>query len=188
MNIITHRPFVCLSTLAFACAFVAACESGPKIHSNLDPAANLSSYKTYAFVPQPGTNRGGNSTPLTNYFETAVIREMDARGYHKVEANPELLVNFNANAQERVDIRSTPAPAVGYYGYRGGLYTAGGVETVRYKVGTANVDVADASKKKLLWEGVAEGELTRDVMKDPQSAVNTVVTQMFAEFPGRAIP
>ena len=32
---------------------------------------------------------------------------------------------------------------------------------MRYKVGTANIDVADAGKKKLLWEGVAEGELTR---------------------------
>jgi Domain of unknown function (DUF4136) len=188
IKMITQCPFVCSSMLALACALITACESGPKVHSNLDPGANLSSYKTYAFVPEPATNRGGYSTPLTTYFEAAVSREMDSRGYRRVEANPDLLINFNANAQEKVDIQSTPAPAVGYYGYRAGLYAGGGVETVRYKVGTANVDVADASKKKLLWEGVAEGELTDDVMKDPQAAVNQVVMQMFVQFPGRAAP
>ena len=75
---------------------------------------------------------------------------------------------------------------MGYYGYRGGLYAAPEVETVHYKVGTANVDVVDASKRKVVWEGRAEGELTDQAMKNPQAAVDKVVTQMFAQFPGRA--
>ena len=39
----------------------------------------------------------------------------------------------------------------GYYGYRGGMYGASwstsDVETVHYKVGTANIDVVDARKQ-----------------------------------------
>jgi len=173
--------------LALAALVLAGCVSTPTVHSNTDPTANLSSYKTYAFVPQPGTNRGGYSTPLTSNFEIAIAREMEARGYRKVDSDPDLLVNFNANSKENVDVRSTYSPGPYYYGYRGGMY--GGmndVQTVRYKVGTANIDIIDASKKRLVWEGVAEGELTSDMMKNPQAAIDMVVMQMFMQFPGKA--
>jgi len=90
-------------------------------------------------------------------------------------------------------VRSTPAPSYGYgyYGYRAGAYggwygTGSEVETVRYKVGTANVDVVDYAKKQLVWEGLAEGRLSDKVMKDPRAAVNAVVTELFKQFPGNA--
>jgi len=179
-----------ISALAVVIGLLVACESTPQINAVTAPSANLSSYKTYGFVAQPGTNRGGNTTPLTTYFETSIARQMDARGYHKVDANPDLLVNFNANVQEKADVESMPGPyAGGYYGYRGGMYAGLGgpqVETVHYKEGTANIDVVDASKRQVVWEGKAEGELTDAAMKDPQGAVDKIVTQMFAQFPGRA--
>ncbi len=173
---------------------LSACETKPEVRSNTAPAANLSAYRTYTFVTNPGTDRGGIATPLTGYFKEAVRREMDARGYRFVESgDADLLVNFNANARENVDIRSTPAPTYGYYGYRGGMYGGyygygGGsdVETVRYKVGTANIDVVDAAKKQLVWEGIIEGRLTDKVMKDPKTAVDKAVTEMFLKYPGRS--
>ena len=178
-----------------AAALLAGCESGPKIRSNVDPAANLSAYKTYMFAEKTGTDRPGYSTPITSYFKEAIRREMDARGYKYVEGGPaELLVNFNANAQEKVDVRTTPGSTYGYgygyYGYRGGLYGAAAfppeVQTVRYKTGTANVDVVDLSKKQVVWEGIAEARLTDKMMKDPRTAIGAVITEMFAQFPGRA--
>ena len=60
------------------------------------------------------------------------------------------------------------------------------VETVRYKTGTANVDVVDLSKKQVVWEGIAEARLTDKMMKDPRTAINGVITEMFLQFPGRA--
>jgi hypothetical protein len=47
---------------------------------------------------------------------------------------------------------------------------------VHYKVGTANIDVVDASKRKVVWEGRAEGELNDQAMKNPQAGVDKVVT------------
>lgn len=166
---------------------IAACSSGPRIRTAVAPGANLSGYKTYAFVAQPGTNRDGNSTPLTGYFERAIAAEMTSRDYVQAQSGPpDILVNFNTNVRQQADIRSTPGYG-GYYGYRAGLYTGvGGVETVHYKVGTANIDVVDASRRAVVWEGVAEGELTDNVLKDPQAAVQRVVTAMFMQFPGRA--
>ena len=170
---------------------LSACETGPKIRANTAPNANLNSYKTYTFPAKLGTDRGDVQTPLTGYFKEAVQREMNARGYQFVEGgDADLWVNFHVNAKDQTDIRSTPTPYYGgYYGYRGGMYGGGfyggsDVETVHYKVGTANIDVVDARKKELVWEGVAEGKLTDKVMKDPRAAVNLVVTEIYKQFPG----
>jgi hypothetical protein len=169
---------------------VAGCETGPQIRSVTEPGANLASYRTYSFAAQPGTNRGGNVTPLTTFFKTAIAREMNARGFQQVDSGGDLLVNFNARVTEKADIQSTPGPGpyygYGYYGYRGGLYAGPEVQTVRYKVGTANIDVVDAKRKVVVWEGIAEQELTDDVMRNPQPAIDNVVTKMFTQFPGRA--
>src|SRR3954464_9382878 len=144
-----------LALLALSCALT-ACESGPKIRANTDANASFQNYKTYSFPEKLGTDREGVSTPLSSYFKEAVRREMDARGYRFVESGAaDLFVNFHANARENVDVRSTPTPYYGasYYGYRsgvyGGWYGGGGseVQTVRYKVGTCNIDVVDAHRR-----------------------------------------
>jgi len=62
------------------------------------------------------------------------------------------------------------------------------VQTVRYKVGTANIDVVDAKRKVVVWEGVVDRELTDEVMRNPQPAVDGAVAKMFTQFPGRAAP
>src|SRR4051794_28479911 len=108
-----------VGTLVGVCVVLSACETQSiKTRSQTDPSANLSSYHTYGFVAEPGTNRSGYSTPITSYFKTAITREMNARGYTLAESNPDLLINFNTNAREQVDIRSTPSMSYGVgYGY-----------------------------------------------------------------------
>jgi len=178
-----------LSRVALAAVILAGCETGPQVRSVTEPGANLSVYHTYSFVAEPGTNRGGNVTPLTTFFESAITREMNARGFQRVDSGGDLLVNFNARVTEKADIQSTPAPGpyygYGYYGYRGGLYAGSELQTVRYKVGTANIDVVDAKRKVVVWEGIAEQELTDDVMRNPQAAVDNAVAKMFTQFPTR---
>jgi len=187
---ITQDRFVRLSLLALAALLLAGCETGPQVRSISEPGTNLSAYRTYSFAAQPGTNRGGNVTPLTTFFETAIAREMTTRGYQQVDSGGDLLVNFNARVSEKADIQSTPGPmyGYGYYGYRGGMYMGPEVQTVRYKVGTANIDVVDAKRKVVVWEGIAERELSDDIMRNPQPAIDGTVAKMFAQFPGRAAP
>jgi len=185
-----------VGSMVVAASLVLSACAAPKIktRSQTDPNVNLSSYRTYGFVSEPGTNRSGYSTPITGYFKSAVTREMNARGYTYSENSPDLLINFNTNAREQVDIRSTPSMSYGYgyYGYRGGMYASGpmyggtDVSTVRYKQGTANIDVVDAAKKQLVWEGVAEGKITDEMMKNPQATIDGVITDMFAEYPVKA--
>jgi hypothetical protein len=178
---------------AFIVCFVAACVApGPKIRTDYDHAADFSAYRTFSFVKETGTDRGGYSTLVTSYFKAAVRREMEARGYRYVDTDPDLLVNFFTDARDVTDVYSYPSASLGYgyYGYRYGLYTAWpfydrDVETVHYKVGTANVDVVDAKKKQMIWEGVAEGRMTDAAMANPQATINATVADLFKKFPGK---
>lgn len=187
------RRVAAFALAAFALAACAA--SGPSIRSDYDRSADFAAYRTYAYVQPAGTDRAGYSTLTTQHFKNAIDAELGARGYRRVESDADLLVNFNANATEKVDVRAAPTATigVGYYHYRYGLYSGfplyrNDVETVRYKVGTANVDVVDAKRKQLVWEGVAEGRLTKEVMRNPEPAIRGAVTEMFKTFPGRTTP
>ena len=177
-----------------ALAALAGCASNPSadIHVNQAPDANFTGFSTFGFPEQTGTDRGGYSTLVTSYFKSAVREQMEQRGFQYVDANPDLLVNFYAKVHERTEVRSDPtySAAYGYYGYRYGLYGAwplydNDVRTVTYPIGTANIDVVDAHKKEMIWEGVAQGRLTDQDMNNPRESIAQVVTQLFARFPGR---
>jgi hypothetical protein len=198
MNLSNRRPIY--RAAALACGLLlAACESQkPTVRSDYDKATNFSTYRTYGYFNPVGTDRAGYSSLTTQYFKQSIDAQMGMRGYQKVESDPDLLINFNANAVEKTDVRSTPSTSMtmgtGYYGYRGGMYatmpiySTPDVQTVRYKVGTANVDIVDARQKKLLWTSVVEGKLTEEVMKNPQPAIEKVISEMFVDYPGRAAP
>lgn len=172
---------------------VAGCASGPTIRSDYDRSADFSSYETFGFASELGTDRAGYSTLITEHFRRAVRNEMESRGYTYAETNPDLLANFYVAIREKTDVRSTPAPTVGvgYYGYRYGLYTgwpaySSDVRTVHYKTGTANVDLIDAERRQLIWEGVAEGKVKEESLANPGEAIEGVVAELFASYPARA--
>lgn len=174
-------------------AMLAGCAANraPNTRIDYDKAVDFSVYRTFGFPKETGTDRGGYSTLVTNYFKKAVREQMEMRGYQYVDANPDLLVNFYANVRDRTEVRSTPSMGYGYYGYRYGLYTAWPlydteVDTITYPIGTANLDIVDAKRKQMIWEGIAEGRISDEDMKQPEGAIHRVVTQMFQHFPGRA--
>ena len=177
-----------LLTLTLAC--LAACSSGPQVRADQDPAADFSSYRTYAFVEQPGTDRAGYSTLITTHFKNAIQRQMEARGYTLTDENPDLLVNFFTSMRERTDTRSSQGVFLGtrYYRDRFGIYSAWplyarGSETTNYQVGTASVDVVDAARRQLIWEGVAEGRISSDARENPGQAIASAVEDIFAKYP-----
>jgi hypothetical protein len=195
-----RRPRLALAAVVLGTLALGACASKPTLRTDYDRSADFGAYRTYSYVDPVGTDKAGYRSIITQHFKSAVDAEMSARGYRKVDADPDLLVNFHANAEEKVDVQSTPTPTMGmgigyggYYGYRGGMYASwpmytNDVSTTRYTVGTANVDVVDARRKQLVWEGVAEGRLSKEVMKNPEPAIRSVVNQLFQSYPGRVTP
>ena len=178
-------------------AMLAACASGPRIYSSQKPQLDFSSYQTYGYVADLGTDEPGAPTSLlTQYLRVAVDREMQARGYRYVPEGGDLLVNFYVETQEKIESRRSapPGPSLGfgYYYYRRGLYMAWrsypDEEISQYTEGTLNIDLADAQRRELVWEGIAIGRVTEEARRNVQAAIDAVVPQMFNEFPGRRMP
>jgi hypothetical protein len=165
----------------------------PKARIDYDRKADFSVYRTFGFPKETGTDRGGYSTLVTSYFKDSVTTAMEARGYKYSAEHPDLLVNFYMNTQDRTETRSDANIGVGfdygYYGYRRGLYSPWPLydydRTETYKVGTINVDIVDAAKKQLVWEGVSEGRISEEAMSNPKVTVNAVVTDLMRQYPGR---
>ena len=192
----SFKPYFSRVAAAFALTaalFAAGCAttSGPKTRIDYDRSADFSVYRTYGFPKETGTDRGGYSTLVTSYLKSAMSAQMEARGYKYSEEHPDLLVNFFMNTRERTEIRPDARASLGYgyYGYRYGLYSAWPMydddRTVTYKVGTLNIDIVDAEKKQLVWEGVAEGRVSEDELQNPKVAINAVVTELMRQYPGK---
>lgn len=184
------KPAAALLALA---VLIAGCASNraPNTRVDYDKSADFSVYRTFGFPKQTGTDRGGYSTLVTSYFKSALTTAMEARGYKLSEDKPDLLVNFFMNTRERTELRPQPSASMGYgyYGYRDGLYRGWPMyeqdRTVNYQIGTINVDIVDAEKKQLIWEGISEGRMSEEAMANPKVTVNAVVTEMMRKYPGR---
>jgi Domain of unknown function (DUF4136) len=178
---------VCTALLVVGCASTRA----PNTRIDYDRTADFSVYRTFGFPEETGTDRGGYATLVTSYFKNSIATAMTARGYRHSEDNPDLLVNFFMNTRERTELRpgANSSLGYGYYGYRAGLYDPWpryeGERSVTYKVGTINIDIVDAEKKQLIWEGVAEGRVSEEAMANPKVTVNAIVTELMRQYPGR---
>lgn len=184
------RPMRAFAAVAAVAASLAGCASGPSIRVDADPAANFAAYRSFGFFEPLATDKAGYSTLLTARLKEATRRELQAHGYEYADANPDMLVNFNVNIVDKTEVRSSPSMSVGYgyYGYRAGMYGAWtgypqDVTTTNYKQGTLAIDVVDAQRRQLVWQGVAEGRITKEVRENPSAAVDLAVTQVLASFP-----
>ena len=166
-------------------AVLAACASGPEIRRDMSPAAKFGTYKTFGYFSELATDRAGYETVFTARLKDSTRRQMESKGYVYSEDDPDLLINFYANVEEKQEIRSTPV-SMGYYGYRGhfgyGISTPQ-VETYEYKQGTLTIDLVDRKQNALAWNATAEGRVSKEARKNPGPAIDAIVGEMMAPLP-----
>ncbi|CCH10306.1 DUF4136 domain-containing protein [Achromobacter xylosoxidans] len=171
---------------------LAACASSPAIKSDYDRQADFSRYRTFGYMSPLGTDKAGYSTLLTERLKDATRGQMEMRGYVYDAANPDLLVNFNGKLQQKTQVTEAPPPPMGpYYGYRSGFYGGwpgyGWGDTVyQYTEGTLNIDLVDARRKQMVWEGVAVGEVQNPDTATSSQNIDKAVAGIFAKYPFRA--
>lgn len=177
--------------IVLGCVLVAACESGPTIRADGDPSVDFTTYKTFGFFDQLSTDKSKYATMLTGRLKDATRAELTKRGLQEAP-QPQVLVNFSTNVENRTEVNSTAAsPSYGFYGYRAGMYGAWGgypqdVYTTHYQQGTLAIDMVDSAKKQLVWQGVAQAKLTKTMLDNPGAAIGSVVADIFEKYPVKA--
>lgn len=171
-----------LLPLLFA-VVMASCGS---IHvaSDYDDNADFSQYKTYGFFKE-GIDRAEISDLDKKRILRAIDDEFAKKGFVKSD-KPALLVNIFTKARKEVDINQWgygPGWGWGYgWGWGPGFWGGGYTSVNTTTEGTLYIDLIDANKKELVWQGVGTGVLTLDREKK-QERINEFVMEIMKQFP-----
>jgi hypothetical protein len=191
-----------LNAVAIATSLVAAPTlAGPKASANADSSVDLRQFQTFGWANPIGTDQNGYQSILSQNLKASTQRQLEARGLRFVEANPQLLVNFNARLDDKMKVTNVPTPTMamgvgmggvgygrGYYGYRGGMYGTypmyqDQTTVSQYKEGTLNIDIVDVSRKQLVWEAVVTDTITQKKRDNMQKTVDDYMKAAFKKFP-----
>lgn len=173
-------------------ALLAACATGPRVRTDADPSANFAQYKTWDWYSPIAMEEHGYSTWMSERVKADIERELNARGYVRAAANPDLKVNFQAAVAERTAVQTYPRSDIAWlWNYRARSYVAVPVwydqtEVSRYTEGTLTVDLVDARSNRLVWTGDAIG---RVLARDPAqraAQIDQSIAAIFARYPYRA--
>ena len=185
--------------MELTCLALSACANLLQVRASYDRSADFTQYKTFAFLSPLATDRDGYQSLISQSLKAATQREMDARGLRIDNSAPQLLINFNAALIDKTRVSTSPVLVSGglgfygggFYGYRRGVYTLWPQyveQTVvfNYKEGTLNIDVIDATRKQLVWEGVVtDSSVTQQEMADLPASLSAAVKAAFASYPAQ---
>jgi hypothetical protein len=184
-----ERPGLPLALALLGLLLTAGCASGPTVRHNVDAQADFSRFQTFAFVDPLSTDRAGYQSFISRQLVTSTERELVARGLRRTDAAPDLLVNFNVQLDQRLRVTQGPPTFHNrhFNSHRRGFYSTWPMyqqtEIRQYTKGTVGVDVVDASRRQLVWEGLALGRVTQRTLDDVGPVLDAAVAEIFREFP-----
>jgi hypothetical protein len=173
-----------LLTLALGLAACSSEQATTQVDSR--PGVNLARYHTYNFMDAVARNDSAFKNSGSNIFDLkrAVTRELEARGFQKAE-QPDLWVNLALVTQTRTQTRQANYQTDGapyYIGQRNYHWQAGDIPVGQYQEGTATIDLVDATRKELVWQGTTSAILSHTPTKAAKQ-IDKGVADVFAKFP-----
>ncbi|MEI8015948.1 MAG: DUF4136 domain-containing protein [Nitrospira sp.] len=193
--------------LALGLLAAGGCAAGPKVVTDFDPSAEFSTFHTFAFsgITDRGREVGpSDHSPLRERIKQMIDEQLAAKGFRQVsvEDRPDLLVHlfFGVKGQQHAERTGTTPGLYGpRYGWGPGFYGRP-VETYEYhdgewdrvnssrvtihedREGTLIVDMAEPSKKHLVWRAVIRAVLG-DNMEENFTLANKGVAKAFKDYP-----
>lgn len=169
-----------LTSLLILLVLVMTSCSSVKVATDYDREVNFNQYQTYAFF-KPGIDKADISDLDKKRILRAIDSEMQRKGLTKSE-NPDILVSIFTKTKENVNIYNTPYG----YGYGWGWhpwYWGAGHNTInRTTDGTLYIDLVDAGRKELVWQGMGTAALASKVDKK-QERINEIVQEIMDKYP-----
>ena len=171
-----------LKYIPFLFIFIITSCSSVKVYNDYDKKVDFTPFKTFAFY-KPGVDKVEISDLDKKRILRAIEAEMIAKGFTKSE-NPDLLINFFTKSREQVDVNAFNN-GWGYgWGYGWNPYIWGGNRTtVRTSTtGTLFIDLIDAKKKEMIWQGEGEGEIFKN-QKNKEERIGEFVKEILKQYP-----
>ena len=170
-----------LKILPLLLLFIFASCDAVKVNSDYDKKVDFAQFKTFAFYKS-----GIDKVEISDLDKKRILHSVDdvltSKGFTKSET-PDILVNIFTKEREQVDVNRFNS-GWGYgWGYGWNPYIWGGNTTVsRYTEGTLYIDLIDAKKKELIWQGEGQGVLTKDTNKKEEK-IKEFVTKILEQYP-----
>ncbi|NQZ53959.1 MAG: DUF4136 domain-containing protein [Piscirickettsiaceae bacterium] len=167
---------------------LSACTTGPTIYSDYNRTIDFNQYKSFGFVVPLDTDRQYESL-ISQYLKESIIVEMTRRGLTFVIQDPDVLINFHTNVEQKQKIKEIPTHnRTSYYSYRKRWYSYDAwpeyeIYIDNYEQGTLNIDVIDRQLNKMIWEGIAVKRLGEKDKLNIQSTLQEAVVEIFLQFP-----
>ena len=161
--------------------FVLGCDL--KTGVDYDRDVDFSQITTYGWT---GKQHPEINDLVHNRIVGALRSQLEAKGLSEVDSNPDVLVTYYGDDNERTVIDTTHA-GYGYgrgWGWGGaGMGVGSSTTTVRtYKEGTIIVDIYWAEDKQLVWRGTVTGTISDNPQKNEKNIVKGIA-KLFEKYP-----
>ena len=164
------------------------------VKTDYDPQQDFSTYKTYAWYTgkMPADDALSANPLIQKRVMNSVNKELESKGYKLTESgDPDFVVIIHAGKKERMQVTNTGYGAYGYGPYGYGRYGAWGgygpsdTQVTYYDEATLVVDIADFSKKELVWRGTGTGVLSKKErsQEESQEIADEVIMKIMKDFP-----
>lgn len=154
--------------------------SSVKVASDYEKGSDFNSYKTFAFL-----KNGIDKAEINDIDKRRILRAIESellkKGFTKSD-NPDLLVSIFTKSRQKVNVYND-GYGYGPYGYGWGwspYYANSSVYTSTE--GRLYIDLIDAKRKELVWQGLGIGELS-ETTKEKDERIKEFVNKIMAEYP-----
>lgn len=169
--------------LIFTVTFFVSCSS-VRVTTDYDTKVNFNQYKTFAFY-----KKGIDKAPISDLDKKRIMRaiesELLAKGMTK-SSSPDVLVSIFTKSRERININDNNL-GWGYgYGWGWNPWMWGGANRLnvnQYTEGTLFIDLLDAKRKELVWQGIGSGALRMRNVEKKEQRVKEFVAEIMAKYP-----
>lgn len=163
-----------------ALIFLTSCQS-VRVITDYDKVAPFKSYKTFGFHKE-GVDRAEISDLDKRRILKAIETTLLEKGFAKSDT-PDLLVNFFTKEKQQVNIYNNNFNSFGWgMGWGWGPYFGTQYNVSSSAQGTLYIDLIDANRKELIWQGIGRGNLTTSV-KYKDERINAFVASILKEYP-----
>lgn len=175
-RLIKIAPILLLTVVLTSCSSV-------RVASDYEKNTNFDELKSFAFF-KPGIDKAEINDIDKRRMLRAIEAELLAKGFTKSE-DPDLLVSIFTKSNQRVDVYNNQwgYGAWGWGGYGPGWGWGWNQPMVSTKTeGVLYIDLINAKKKELIWQGQGTGYLTRNTERK-EERIKEFVTKILEQFP-----